>query len=161
MEQRNLDSTFQISTEESAHSLGLMEMSSGSANHTLDCLKDILSDIGKASNGSAGEKILTNIKNTMSDRHIVEKSFNNLLEEYRLEVLPSVIEGWENLSPNVKAKISSLISSMHLVVGMADTAASEWESTHFESPQGAAALPKVFTRNEAGSSVLVLFVAWI
>ncbi len=31
--------SFQISTENSAYALGLMEMSSGSANTTLDCLK--------------------------------------------------------------------------------------------------------------------------
>ena len=28
----------------------------------------------------------------MSDRHIVEKNFNSLLQSYRLEVLPSVAE---------------------------------------------------------------------
>lgn len=72
--------SFQVSTESSAYSLGLMEIS---AKHTLDSLKDILSDIDAASNGNAGKKILTNIKNTMSDRHVVEKSFNTLLEDYR------------------------------------------------------------------------------
>ena len=147
--------SFQVSTDKSAYTLGLMEMSSGSAKTTLDCLKDILSDIDSVSN-KGGKQILVNIKNTMSDRHIVEKSFNNLLEEYRLEVFPSIIEAWVTLSPKERAKISNLNSffcGMHLVVGMADTAAStlkEWECTHFESPQGAAALPKVFTRNEAG-----------
>lgn len=148
--------SFQVSTEGSAYSLGLMEMSSGSAKHALDSLKEILSDIDAASNGNAGRKILTNIKNTMSDRHVVEKSFNTLLEGYRSEVLPSIYEGWENLSTSEKKKISSLNSffcGMHLVVGMADTAATtlkEWENIHFESPQGASTLPKVFTKNEAG-----------
>ena len=40
---------------------------------------------------------------------------------------------------------------MHLVVGMADTAAAtlkEWEDAHFESPQGAATLPKVFVKKK-------------
>ena len=148
--------SFQISTEKSAYTLGLMDMSSGSAQHTLDCLKDILSDIDKAFEKSPGKRMLANIKNTMSDRHIVEKCFNALLEEYRSNILPSVVEGWETLTPTEQAKISNLNSffcGMHLVVGMADTAAStlkEWESTHFESPQGAATLPKVFTRSEAG-----------
>ena len=44
---------------------------------------------------------------------------------------------------------------MHLVVGIADTAAEtvkEWENLHFESLQGAASLPKVFARNEAGTN---------
>ncbi len=148
--------SFQISTEKSAYTLGLMEMSSGSAQHTLDCLKDILSDIDKTFEKSPGKRLLGNIKNTMSDRHIVEKCFNALLEEYRLDILPSVVEGWETLTPTEQAKISNLnnfFCGMHLVVGMADTAVNtlkEWESAHFQSPQGAAALPKVFTRSEAG-----------
>ena len=71
--------SFQISTDKSAYTLGLMEMSCGSASSTLDRLKEILSDIDDASEECAGKKILVNIKNTMSDRHIVEKSFNNLL----------------------------------------------------------------------------------
>ena len=50
---------------------------------------------------------------------------------------------------------------MHLVVGMADTAAEtvkEWENLHFESPQGAASLPKVLARNinEAGTVLCIL-----
>ena len=153
--------SFQISTEKSAYTLGLMEMSSGSAKHTLDCLKDVLADINKRTNSDAGDRILADIRNTMSDRHIVEKSFNNLLEDYRLEVLPSIIENWENLSTDERTNLASLNSffcGMHLVVGMADTAAAtvkEWESVHFESPQGAASLPKVFARNEAGMHVCV------
>ena len=154
--------SFQISTEKSAYTLGLMDMSSGTAQHTLDCLKNILSDIDKAFEKSPGKRILANIKNTMSDRHIVEKCFNTLLEEYRSDILPSVVEGWETLTPREQAKISNLnhfFCGMHLVVGMADTAAStlkEWESAHFESPQGAAALPKAFTRSEAGGCMHAL-----
>ena len=34
----------------------------------------------------------------MSNRHIVEKSFNELLESYRSEVLPSIVKGWSDLS---------------------------------------------------------------
>ena len=154
--------SFQISTDKSAYTLGLMEMSSGSARHTLDCLKDVLTDISKGTSSNAGSKILGNIKNTMSDRHIVEKSFNTLLENYRLEVLPSVIDNWEQLSQDERTNICSLNSffcGMHLVVGMADTAAEtvkEWENLHFESPQGAASLPKVFARNEAGTVLCIL-----
>ena len=148
--------SFQISTEKSSYTLGLMEMSSGSAKHTLDCLKNVLSDINMSTNSNAGDKILTEIKNTMSDRHVVEKSFNNLLEDYRLEILPTVVENWEDLSDDEKTSISSLNSffcGMHLVVGMADTAAAtvkEWENAHFDSLQGAASLPKVYAKNESG-----------
>ncbi len=92
----------------------------------------------------------------MSDRHVVEKSFNCLLEEYRIDVLPSIIEGWDTLSEEEQDKISKMnnfFCGMHLMVGMADTAAStlkEWENAHFDSPQGATALAKIFVRNESG-----------
>ena len=36
-------------------------------------------------------------RKTMFDQHIVEKSFNELLESYRSEVLPSIVEGWNDL----------------------------------------------------------------
>ena len=152
--------SFQISTEKSAYTLGLMEMVSGSSKNSLDCLKEILSGIDKVSSGDAGKKILAKIKNTMSDRHVVEKCFNTLLEEYRVEVLPCIIENWDELSDTERAKMSNMNSffcGMHLVVGMADTAAStlkEWEEIHFEAPQGAA----VFAKNEAGTCVYNLYV---
>ena len=43
-------------------------------------------------------KILASLKNTMSDRHIVEKNFNELLESYRSEILPEVINEWQELN---------------------------------------------------------------
>ena len=79
-----------------------------------------------------------------------------MLEDYRLEILPTVVENWEDLSDDEKTSISSLNSffcGMHLVVGMADTAAAtvkEWENAHFDSLQGAASLPKVYAKNESG-----------
>ena len=72
----------------------------GSAQCTLDTLKLILSEIDVVAGERSGNSILANIKNTMSDRHIVEKNFNELLEGYRSEVLPSIVEGWSDLSPD-------------------------------------------------------------
>ena len=34
----------------------------------------------------------------MSDRHIVEKKFNSLFEDYRAEILPMVVTDWDVLS---------------------------------------------------------------
>lgn len=93
----------------------------------------------------------------MSDRHIVEKNFNELLEGYRSEVLPSLVEGWSDLSPDdLQVRISNLnnfFCGLHLLVGMADTAAAvlvQWEEANSETPLGAAARPGHFERNEAG-----------
>ncbi len=77
----------------------------------------------------------------MSDRHniIVEKKFNCLLEDYRSEILPSVISDWDILSAEEQLNLSSLnnfFCGMHLIIGLADTAAAtllQLESTHCES----------------------------
>jgi len=148
--------SFQVSTTESSYSLGLGEMLCGSAQCTLDTLKLILSEIDVVAGEGSGNTILANIKNTMSDRHIVEKNFNELLEGYRSEVLPSIVEGWSDLSPDEQARISNLnnfFCGLHLLVGMADTAAAvllQWEEANSETPLGAAARPGHFERKEAG-----------
>ena len=74
-----------MSTEWSAYSLGLSDMLTGSAQQTLDTLKQILSDLKFFAAKGIQTSLLSKIKKTMSDRHIVEKKFNHLLEEYRLE----------------------------------------------------------------------------
>lgn len=92
----------------------------------------------------------------MSDRHIAEKSFNSLLESYRLEVLPSVIDNWDELNIDEQQSISTLnnfFCGLHLLVGMADTASStllEWELTHFKESVGAAALFGIIKKSESG-----------
>jgi len=75
----------------------------------------------------------------MSDHHIVEKNFNKLLEVYRTEILPTVISNWSTLSFEEKSNISSLnnfFCGMHVIVGLADTAAAvllEWEKVCSET----------------------------
>ena len=89
-----------------------------------------------ANGEDAGNKILRCIKNTMSDRHIVEKKFNCLLEDYRSEILPLVMSDWDTLSADEQLNFSTLnnfFCGMHVIVGMADTASStllHWESIH-------------------------------
>ena len=65
--------SFQISVEGSAYTLGLSEMLTGSAEKTLDTLKQILDDIELVASKATCKNLLANIKNTMSDRHIVQK----------------------------------------------------------------------------------------
>ena len=150
--------SFQVSTTQSSYSLGLSEMLCGSAQCTLDTLKLILSEIDVVAGEGSGSTILVNIKNTMSDRHIVEKSFNELLESYRSEVLPSMVEGWSDLSHDEQAQISNLnnfFCGLHLLVGMADASAAvllQWEEANSDMPLGAAARPGHFERKEAGIS---------
>ena len=72
-------------------------MATGDSQTQMDVLKQILEEIEKVCNGSEtdmAKKIIVSVKNTMSDRHIVQKKFNLLLEKYRSDVLPEIIEGW-------------------------------------------------------------------
>ena len=115
--------SYQLSTEHSSYSLGLCEILTGSAELTLiHTFKQITSDLSLVSGNR--EAIITKIKNTMSDRHIVQKNFNTLLEDYRADILPSVIQDWSELSQAEQDQLSSLnnfICGMHVLVGMADT----------------------------------------
>ena len=44
----------------------------------------------------------------MSDRHIVQKNFNLMLEECRCKILPDVIEWWENLAEAEQERIQKI-----------------------------------------------------
>lgn len=154
--------SFQLSATSSTYSLGLSEILSGSAENTLESLKLILGDIDATLGKSVGNSILAGIKNTMSDRHVVQKSFNGLLEDYRSEVLPEVVKGWSDLQVEQRERLSLLnnfFCGLHLLVGMAETAAAsigEWENIHFEELAiGAAALPSHWKKNESGTVRLI------
>ena len=130
--------SFQVSTSDSTYTLGLAEMLTGSTAKVMDTFKQILADMDLVGGENTGNVILAKIKNTMSDRHIVEKNFNSLLEEYRSTILPSVIQSWNILSQDQQQTMSTLnnfFCGMHVLVGMADTASAtlcQWETTHFE-----------------------------
>ena len=87
--------SYQVSTESSAYSLGLCDMLTGSADLTLLTLKQILGDLDVVAGVGTGAGLLSKIKNTMSDRHIVQKRFNSLLEDYHSEILPTIISDWK------------------------------------------------------------------
>ena len=97
-----------MSTESSAYSLGLSEMVTGSASQTLATFKQIMGDIELVAGTGIGEKIVGHIKNTMSDRHIVQKNFNSLLEDYRSQILPKVVSNWDALSVQEQGELASL-----------------------------------------------------
>ena len=61
----------------------------------------------------------------MSDRHVVEKTFNELLEDYRTEILPFAIEDWDALSEVEQAQIqrmNNFFCGLHFITGLADSA---------------------------------------
>ncbi len=61
-------------------------------------------------------KIVYKLKNTMSARHAAEKLFNNMLHDFRAEILRSIAENWDKI---------------YFLVGLADTAeetVKQWEA---------------------------------
>ena len=102
-------------------------MASGNSETILSGLKEILQEIEAVCDGTEtrmSQKILASIKNTMSDRH-VQKKFNLMLHEYRCEILPDVIAGWEHLveaEQEIIKKINFYFCGLHYVVGLADQA---------------------------------------
>jgi hypothetical protein len=55
----------------------------------------------------------------------VENKFNEILEDYRNDILPTVIQSWEQMTPDEQDSISTLNNfyGMHVLVAMADTVA--------------------------------------
>ena len=138
-------SGYQVSTSTGdSYTLGLREMCNGSAQTTLDTLNEILADIEEVANkalgvGNAANRILANIKCTMSDRASTEKSFNDLLTAYRSEILPTVVDNWGELlleQREAMARMYNFFCGMHFIVGMADHTAEAlrlFEIAHQES----------------------------
>ena len=153
--------SFQISAQDSAYSLGMAEMLTGSTIRVLYTFKQILSDIELVAGPNSGKLVLSKLKNTMSDRHVVEKKFNDVLEDYRRDILPTIIDSWEQMTPDEQGSISTLnnfFCGMHVVVGMADTASSvllRWESMHFDRSVGAAVSCAFVKKSESGVVRLV------
>ncbi len=123
-------------TDKDCYMLGLREMSNKSARTCLDTFKEILEDISAMKENSvAGDLIVTNIKNTMSDRAQTEVAFNNLLLEYRDEILPTICNQWEDLNEEEQtnmSKLNNFFCGLHLLVSFAEvcsTALTKFETT--------------------------------
>ena len=154
--------SYQIASATNVFSVGLVDMKSGTTQHTMDMLKEVLSDIdslaAKAGKMNAGAKILASVKNTMSDSSSVQKNFNGLVEAYRAEILPTVVEGWTDLSADQQAQMlqmNNFFCGLHYIVNLAEHTAEAlkgWEQLHFADGEkkGAAGLPGAWESSESG-----------
>ena len=73
-------------------------MITGLTAQILHTFRHILSNVKLIAGPKAEGLILAKIKNTMSDRHIVEKSLNSLLEDYCMDILPTIVHSWEQMT---------------------------------------------------------------
>ena len=118
-----------MAEDATTYTLGLRHVFSGSAVDTLDTFKEILDDIDSVQQAIGKEAVSANvvlkIKNTMSDRHAAEKLFNELLEDYRADLLPAVAQNWDQMTDLEKehlTRMNNFFCGLHYLVGLADTA---------------------------------------
>jgi hypothetical protein len=106
-------------------------MKAGGANEFKELLTSTISYVNKTCQASeqkdtcVSKRILASIKNTIPNRHIAEKMFNELLESYRAEVLPNIVEGGYSLTEDKQlslTRINNFFCGLHFLVGLADAA---------------------------------------
>ena len=54
------------------------------------------------------DKLVTNVKNMMTDKHIVETKLGQMITEYKESVLPNVISNWNAISEEQKEHITTV-----------------------------------------------------
>ena len=132
-------STYDVRTsDKNTYTLGLRHVFSSSANDTLVTFKEILEDLDSVQyalgKDAVSAKIITKIKNTMSDRHAAEKLFNELLHDYRAEILPTVTESWDQMTESEKEQLlrmNNFFCGLHFLIALAESAEETlklWES---------------------------------
>ncbi|XP_014675073.1 PREDICTED: uncharacterized protein LOC106815155, partial [Priapulus caudatus] len=156
---------FDIHTSEGATlNLGLRDMAEGDAGSYFEILQALLKDLAKLKSNDEVEqngwanKLLVNIKNTMNDRHIVNKKLNKIIEEYRDSVLPDIIEGYSEMTEDKKtacAKLNQFYCGMHLIVNFAtqaNAALGVWERCVLGESFKLVGCASVGARSKAGES---------
>lgn len=107
------------------------------------------------------KKIVSSIKNIMSDRHIVQKKFHTIFQDYRSNVLPEVVKGWDNLSTEVRNKVSKVndfFCGLHFIVGLADqaeVALKAWDKLLFDDLYVGSLANGGYSKGESGTYRLV------
>ena len=76
--------------------------------------------VQKQLNGSkVSSTIVAKVKNTMSDRHAAEKLFNELLADYRSEILPDSVSGWKDTNETEReqlTRMNNFFCGLHFLV---------------------------------------------
>ena len=73
----------------------------------LNVLLDILSEIEESlqdTEKNVSNKIISSIKNIMSDRH----KFNIVFQDYRISFLPNVVENWDAMNEDIQGNFIKL-----------------------------------------------------
>lgn len=108
-------------------------------------------------------ELLTNIRNTMSDRASTEKNFNKLLQQYKNEIFPEIQLNFNSLTDNEQqlcSQINNFYCGLHLLIGIADVceaAIKKFEIEYLDGKLiGSAEKPELQRYHKADSGTLRL-----
>ena len=130
--------SFQVVTDSGAYTFGIEDMMSGEAQWYFETFRDILKEASalltspQECEGKASVMLAT-IKNVMTDRCATNASFVEQLKSWRNEVLPTVIDNFDDLSDEEKVtltRLNHLFCSIHVVHNSgiySENAVKEWE----------------------------------
>ena len=130
--------SFQVVTESGSYSLAIEDMESGEANCYLDTFRNVLGELADLIIDNIEQKekkvgeLLVSIKNVMTDRHVVNGSFVQQLMKWRNDVLPEVIQNYQQLPDEDKekmARINHVFCGPHVIHNLgvaAEAAVKQW-----------------------------------
>ena len=124
---------FEITTPScQTYSMGLLELGKSDTEAIMDSfnyrVKEITQALSSGENLTVEDKVaelVTSIKNTMSDQGPTNATFNEQLTELRKELLPKVVEKWEDLSEDSKKSLEQMgnfYCKLHLLVNLGEEA---------------------------------------
>ena len=145
--------------------MGLRDMTGGTASKYFETFDEIVNDISGVVDDDSKilnkSKIVSSMKNMMTDRCVVNEKFCSILENARLEHLPKITENWSSLSPEEKEKmvtVNDLYCGLHYLVGLADNAEQSlrvWEGIVSTEPLGAMSKGFKSSKGESGTQRLI------
>ena len=152
---------FEITTPScQTYSMGLHELGKSDTEAIMDSFKYRVKEIAQAL--SSGEnltvedkvaELVTSIKNTMSDQGPTNATFNEQLTELRKELLPKVVEKWEDLSEDSKKSLEQMgnfYRKLHLLVNLGKEANKALKLFEHAATEGRNPLA-FLSSNESGS----------
>ena len=129
----------QVGTESGHFSLGISDLPQGTAESFFKMIQTIFQNLSKLDDQeNTNEKvsaILSTISNLMTDRHVVNTSLKNMLEKWKAECLPLVIDNFHTFPDEIKRKLININHfkyNLHVLVNLgsqAEAALTEWIKT--------------------------------
>ncbi|KAK6191032.1 hypothetical protein SNE40_002782 [Patella caerulea] len=119
------------SGQKETYSLGMKEMLKGDTDSFIDTMLSVFRDLAETFSDDSEQineirtKMLANIKNLMTDRHIVNKSFKIKFEELRAELFDKYLKNFSTLSNQSKnqvVELHSLFCALHVIGNMGTVA---------------------------------------